>query len=90
MTGVKKEDIDLELSEDALKISAETKFEKRENDDNLRFSEFRYGKFIRTIPFEDKVNTENPTTEYKDGVLHIMLNKKEPKKNNEVKKLTIN
>ncbi len=89
LTGVKKDDINVELTEDAISICAEAKYEKKETDDNLHFTEFRYGKFERTIPFENKVNVENAECDYKDGVLHIKLNKLEPKTNEKMKKLAI-
>lgn len=88
--GAKKEDIDVELDENGVSICAETKFQKKEEKDNLYFTEFRYGKFTRKIPLEHKINTENPHCEYKDGILHIKLNKKEPKKLENKKKITIN
>lgn len=43
LTGAKKEDIDVELGENGIIINAETKYEKKENDENLYFTEFRYG-----------------------------------------------
>ncbi len=89
LTGVKKEDINVELTEDSVSIEAETKFEKKENDENLHFTEFRYGKFTRTIPLENKVNVEKSECEYKDGILHIKLEKIEPDKKETFKKLEV-
>lgn len=89
LTGVKKEDINVELTENTLSVNAESKCEKKEDKDNLHFTEFRYGKFTRTIPLENKVNTENASCDYKDGVLHVKLNKKETKQSENVKRLTI-
>lgn len=90
LTGVKKEDIDVEVTEDGLIINAESKFERKENEENLHFTEFRYGKFTRTIPLEHKIDPENCASEYKDGILHIKLCKKEQKEKEQIKKLTIN
>lgn len=90
LTGAKKEDIDVELSENGIIINAETKYEKKENDENLYFTEFRYGKFTRSIPLEHKIDTENSACEYKDGILHIKLAKKEPEIKETTKKLTVN
>lgn len=90
LTGTKKEDIDVNITEDTLTINAETKFEKKDSSDNLHFSEFRYGKFTRTIPFEHKINTEDASCEYKNGILHIVLSKKEEEPKENAKKLTVN
>lgn len=89
LTGVKKEDIEVNLTDESISICAEAKFEKQNKEDKLHLSEFRYGKFMRTIPFENKIDTEKSKCEYKDGILHVKLIKKEPDKINEVKKLTI-
>ncbi len=89
LTGVKKEDINVELAEDSVSINAETKFEKKKDDENLHFTEFRYGTFTRTIPLAAKIKVDESSCEYKDGILHIKLTKDEPEKSENVKKLEI-
>ncbi len=89
LTGVKKEDIDVDLYENGLVLHAESKFEKEEEKENIHTSEFRYGKFSRTIPFEHAINTDKTKSEFKNGVLKITLEKQEPEKSEKVKKLHI-
>lgn len=88
--GVKKEDIEVELDNDFMTITAETKEEKREENDKKRYhaSEFRYGKYQRTISFDQPIKADDASAEYKNGVLMITI----PKQNIETKeprKLTI-
>ena len=93
LPGVKKDDIDVELDNDFLTITAEIQEEKEEKDEdekNKRYhtSEFRYGKYRRTISFDQPVNIEDATAEYKDGILTIKIPKKE-ETHTETKKITI-
>ena len=66
--------------------------EKQENQDKLEkpekryhASEFRYGKYQRTISFDQPIKIDETKAEYKDGILTIIVPKqeietKEPKK----------
>ena len=89
---VKKDNISLALTPDNVMISAESKFEKNnengEEKADIKYSEFRYGKFSRNIRLEHPVRLEDADSEFKDGVLYINLKKVEPK-NEEVKKIDI-
>ena len=89
LPNVQKENIDVELGQYAISISAESKFEKCNEDENIKTSEFRYGKFSRVIPFEHEINTENATSQFKDGILHITLPKMHEDKKEDIKKLKI-
>ena len=87
LPGVKKDEIDVELDNDFMTITAETREEKKEEEKNRRYhtSEFRYGKYQRTISFDQPIKTEDATAKYKDGVLTIIIPKqttetKEPKR----------
>ena len=94
LPGIKKDNIEVEVDNDFMTICAQTheeKEEKQEEERNLRYhtSEFRYGKYQRTISFDQPIKAEDATAEYKDGILTIIV----PKQNIETKqpkKLTIN
>ena len=94
LPGVKKDDIEIELDNDFMTITAvinEEKEEKKEEEHNAKYhtSEFRYGKYQRTISFDQPIKIEEAKAKYKDGVLCINL----PNQNIEAatpKKLTIN
>lgn len=89
LTNVNKDDIDVELNEHHITIKAEAKFEECKEDENIKTSEFRYGKFYRSIPFEHEINADGAKSEFKDGVLRIELPKLHEDKKEEVKKLKI-
>ena len=94
LPGVKKDDIEVELDNDFMTITAEIqeeREEKKEEEKNERYhtSEFRYGKYQRTISFDAPIKPDESTAEYKDGLLTIIV----PKHNVEQtkpKKLKIN
>lgn len=88
LAGVKKEDICVNLGEDSVTISAETKFEKADDSKDIKYSEFRYGKFVRTIPFEAAIDMNNAESEFKDGILYINIKKAENKQEN-IKKIEV-
>ncbi len=93
LPGIKKDDIEVELDNDFLTLTAEMqeeKEEKNEDEKNLRYhtSEFRYGKYRRTISFDQPIQADEATAEYKNGLLTIKIPKRE-EKHAESKKLTI-
>lgn len=80
LPGIPKENIKVELDNDFMTITAETheeKEEKKEEEKNERFhtSEFRYGKYQRTISFDQPIKADDATASYKDGVLTITIPK---------------
>jgi len=87
--NVNKEDIDVELTKNAISIKAESKFEECKEGENLKTSEFRYGKFTRIIPFEHEINPDEAKSEFKNGVLHIELPKIHQEEKEDIKKLKI-
>jgi len=94
LPGICKDNIDVEMDNDFMTISAETreeKEEKKEEEQNLRYhtSEFRYGKYQRTISFDQPVKTDEATADYKNGVLTVIVPKQKVEET-KPKKLTIN
>ena len=80
LPGVKKDDIEVELDSDFMTITAEIKEESEENEEkakNERFhtSEFRYGKYKRTISFDSPIKVDEAHAEYKNGLLTIKIPK---------------
>ena len=90
LPGIKKDNIDVEIDNDFMTICAETheeKEEEKQDENNKRYhtSEFRYGKYQRTISFDQPIKSDEAQAEYKDGILTITISKqnietKEPKK----------
>ncbi len=85
MPGMKKEDIQLELDEDYLTISAEHKEESEEKGENYIRRERRQGRYSRSFYLEN-VKQDEIKAEYDEGILTIHLPKEEK---TPVKKRTI-
>lgn len=93
LPGVNKDDIEVELNNEFMTITAEIREEKEEKEEqtkNERYhtSEFRYGKYQRTISFDEPVKTEESSATYDKGILTITIPKVETK-NKESKRLEI-
>lgn len=80
LPGVNKDDIEVELDNDFMTITAEIEEEKEQKEEkemNEKFHtcEFRYGKYQRTISFDHPIKAEEANAEYKNGVLCIKIPK---------------
>ena len=75
--GIPKDDINIELKEQQLRVSGERRFEEKKNEGERRFTERRYGRFERAFTLPADVDAEKIAAHYQDGVLHLMLPKTE-------------
>lgn len=73
--GMKKDDFKLEVKEGMLYISAETKMEKEEKEENFTRREFSYTTFSRSFWLPENVKSTDIKAAYKDGILNITLPK---------------
>lgn len=78
--GIDKKDLKIDINEDVLTISHETKNESEENTDGYKRKEFSYSSFCRSFYVPDNVNLEKINASYKDGVLTVELPKNEEEK----------
>lgn len=69
LPGMKKEEVKVEVTEEALIISGERKLEKEEKEEGYFRSERSYGSFYRSIPLPKEAKTENIKAELTNGVL---------------------
>jgi HSP20 family protein len=76
MPGIKEEDIDLEVKENKLAISAERKFVRDEKDTVLR-SERHYGSYARVFSLPQDVKPDAIEAKFENGVLSVLLPKEE-------------
>ena len=90
LPGVNKEDIHIDLNNEYITVSAEIKDEKESKDEaeKVHTCEFRYGKYIRTISFENPIKINESLAEYKNGILNITLPKQKMEKS-KAKRLNI-
>jgi HSP20 family protein len=73
LPGLKKDNIQIEISDDALTIQGERREEQEENREGFYRSERSYGSFFRRIPLPEGVNADNAQATFNDGVLEITL-----------------
>lgn len=75
--GVKKEDIQIDVTGAQVSISAEVKQEKEEKQgERVLHSERYYGMLSRSFTLPADVDSQAAKAEYKDGVLELTLPKK--------------
>jgi HSP20 family protein len=85
LPGVKKEDIDLSVTKDSLTLKGQLKREEEVKPETLYVSEISYGSFARTVTLPVEVNSEKATATFKNGILELILPKKEEAKPKEIK-----
>jgi HSP20 family protein len=74
LPGLTKDDIRVEVTNDAVIIEGERRSEHEERQEGGLFrSERSYGAFHRQIPLPEGINAEQATASFKDGVLEISL-----------------
>lgn len=85
MPGLEKKDIKINLTEDRLEISAETKQEEEKKEKGYVYREMRSGSYYRAITLPSVVDADNVQASYKNGILEIKMPKKEIKEKKEIK-----
>ena len=75
--GLEKKDIKVEVKNNNLTISGESKSEKKTEKAQCHRVERLYGKFERTFGLPDTVQTGKVTAAYKNGILTLTLPKTE-------------
>jgi len=78
--GVSKDDLNLYIDENFVRLSGQTKKENEFKEENICRTERYYGSFSRTIQLPVEVKSEKAKAEYKDGILSITVPKLEPSK----------
>lgn len=86
--GLKKEDFRISLENDILTISTEKKSESSEKNEKYTRKEYSYSSFLRSFTLPEIVNTESINASYENGIMTLVLPKKEeakPKAPREIK-----
>ena len=76
--GMDKEDIAIEVRDDALVVSGEKRFERESTEGRWRVMQCAYGSFRRVVPLPMPVLADQARATYKNGVLRVELPKTEP------------
>jgi len=85
LPGMDRKDIGLNLEKNVLTLRGERGFEKETKDENYHRIERSYGAFSRSFSIPATVDEEKIRADYKDGVLKIVLPKKEQAKPKQIR-----
>ena len=85
MPGLEKQDIKINVTEDMLEISAETKHEEKKEEKGYIYRERRSGSYYRSISLPSPVDPDSSKASYENGVLEIKMPKTEVKKKTPLK-----
>lgn len=83
--GVNQKDIDIRLENGTLTIKGERQFENKSEGQGYHRIERSYGSFARSFALPETVDPDKIRAEYKDGVLTVLVGKKEVAKPRTIK-----
>ena len=78
--GMKKSDFHIDLENQTLCISTEIEEENEHSEENYTRREFGYSSFKRTFSLPESIDDDKIDAKYSDGILSILLPKKEEAK----------
>jgi HSP20 family protein len=87
--GIDKKDLKIDINDDVVTISSESRSEKEEDNDGYKRKEFSYSTFCRSFYLPENVNRDKIQASYKDGILKVELPKQEEDKNKISKQIKI-
>jgi HSP20 family protein len=73
LPGLKKDDVQVELAENALTIRGERHEQHEEERDGYFHSEREYGQFYRSVPLPEGVIAESAQASFRNGVLEVTM-----------------
>ena len=85
LPDVDAKDLDIRVENNVLTIRGERKFEKKVNEQNYLRVERAYGAFARSFSLANTVNSENIKADYQNGVLTLVVPKREEAKPKQIK-----
>lgn len=79
--GMDKKDLKIDINEDVLTVSSESKHESEENREGYKRKEFSFSSFCRSFRIPENVDSNKIEANYTDGILTVNLPKMEEDKN---------
>jgi HSP20 family protein len=73
LPGLTKDDIHVELKDDAVTIRGERRHEHEERREGYFHSERSYGSFFRRVPLPEGVQADKADASFRDGVLEVTM-----------------
>lgn len=77
LAGVERENLELEINPRAMRIFGKRQAFPPEKNGRYRLAEIQYGPFERILYMRSPINTETVTARYKNGFLHVEMEKME-------------
>jgi HSP20 family protein len=87
--GLEKSDFKINIDNDLLIISAEKENEKESKDEKFVRREFSYNCFKRAFSLPEEIDNEKITASHKEGILTVVVPKKENTKANTQRAISI-
>lgn len=87
--GMERKDFTVELDNNLLTISAQREEEKKEEEKNYTRREYNYSSFSRSFQLPAMANADKCDAKYENGILKIMIPKKEEAKAKAHKQIAI-
>lgn len=85
LPGVDKKDLDVSLSENSVTIKGSTRQESKQEEGDYYRCEISQGAFMRTLLLPCAVDSEAAKASFKDGLLELVLPKREAAKRHSIK-----
>jgi HSP20 family protein len=73
LPGLTKDEVQVEVRDDALMIEGERRQEREEKRKGLYRSERTYGRFYREVPLPEGIDPEQAKASFKNGVLEVTM-----------------
>jgi HSP20 family protein len=89
LPGYKKNDIEIQLNKDSLILSAEKKTEKEQKDQQYLHRERTYSSCKRIINFAEEIDPSKVEAKMNKGVLEVVAPKKEPKPDQQMRRIEL-
>jgi HSP20 family protein len=89
LPGVKTDDIEVTMQDNALTIKGEKFSEREEKEDSYFFSERQYGSFQRSFKLPPDASDDDIQADFREGVLTVSIGRKAIK-NDDAKRISIN
>ena len=85
LPGIDPKDLDIRVENNILTIRGERKFEKNQEQGDYLRVERAYGSFSRSFALSNTVNTEAIKADYQNGLLTLLIPKREEAKPKQIK-----
>jgi HSP20 family protein len=87
--GLTKEDFKIQLDNNLMTISSEKEEKKEDEAEKVTRREYSYYSFKRSFSLPESVNTEKIKANYKDGILQVVIPKREESKDKPAREIKI-